>query len=188
MGALQQPLNLLLGLAFGGLIVTGVLPTIYLPAVVWQALPIGVAGGLIRRWHLYRLAGCRQISEMVGGTVAHLSLNYVKMVAAIAGLLPRPLRWRRTPKFARAGSGVGAFVATAPEAAMALGHLALIVVPLAYWQELGPHLAPLATVAIMLSALPFLWAPLMAYLSERALAKRAPRSVASPMSTVVEAP
>jgi cellulose synthase/poly-beta-1,6-N-acetylglucosamine synthase-like glycosyltransferase len=179
LGSLELPLALLLGLAFGSLIVTGVLPTIYLPAVVWMAMPLGMAGGLIRRWHLYRLAGCRRISEMVGGTLAHLSLNYVKMIAALAGLLPRPIRWRRTPKFATAGSGARAFVATTPEAAMALGHLALVALPVTYWQKLGPHLAPLATVGIVLSAIPFLCAPLMAYLSERALVRRAPRHLVS---------
>jgi hypothetical protein len=159
------------------------LPTLTLPHVFWVALGLGAVSSLAKLWQRYRLTGCPSPSGVLGAEVARISLDYVKMVAAIAPLSGRPIKWRRTPKFAASGSALQALLATRTEllCASVLGLLAFV--PHYYRGDLGGHLAPMATAACGLGCLAFLCAPVMAVFSEvrlHTLAKAAPVETPAP--------
>ena len=168
---LLAPVFALVGILIGALTVHGHLPRVVLPDAAWVALGLGVLAGLTRAWHRYRLSGCNRMRDMVGGLVAKRSLTFVAMAGALAGLSSRPLAWRRTPKFKATCSGLQPYVSTLPETVVGLGILALLTLPLFYRDEVGDHFALLGSLAALLAAFPFLCAPVMAYLSERDLAR-----------------
>ena len=152
---------------------TGILPQIVLPGVAWAVMASGMLGSLVLRWRRYRLSGCTRISDMMLGEVAQASLSFVQMTAAVAGLSSKPQAWRRTPKFAAAGSWRRALNATRPEALIGGAHLALIVILFAMAGEVGGHLTAVAALSLFLSGARFIAAPAMALLGERELARAA---------------
>ena len=179
-GLLLAPLFALVGILVGALTAHGHLPRIVLPDAAWIGLGLGILAGLVRVWHRYRLSGCRRIRDMIGGLIAKQSLIFVTMVGALAGLSNRPLAWRRTPKFKAKRSGLQPYVSTLPEAGIGLGLLVLLSLPLCYRDEIGDHFALLGGLVTLFAALPFLCAPVMAYLSERDLMRdRAPEPARS---------
>src|SRR5690606_8047999 len=106
-----------------------------------------------------------------------------KLTAAIAPLGGRPIKWRRTPKFAAKGSALRALASTRAELLCAVGAGALALVPLHYRAALGGHVAPMAVAACAASALAFLCAPLAAVFSAVGLpdlARTAPVDVPAP--------
>lgn len=163
------------GVAAAMLTAGGSLPRVLLPDVAWVALALFAVASLLNKWQRYRLSGCTRLADMAGGEIARMSLTWVTMVAGLAGLSGKPLGWRRTPKFRAKGSGFLALQATLPETAIGVAHLALLAVPLSLADALGTHFTLLAVIGTLLSALRFLAAPLMAYLSERRLAPSAGR-------------
>jgi glycosyltransferase involved in cell wall biosynthesis len=157
----------------GWMIAAGVLPRIDLPPAFWIAAGLGAVSGLGGVWQRYRLTGCSDPRAILGAEAARLSLAWVKMVAAIAPLAGRPLKWRRTPKFAADSCAVRALVSTAPELAVAATFAALVGVLLRVQDALGVHVLAVAVIACATTALAFLTAPLMAFLSEARLRKAA---------------
>ena len=147
------------------------LPIITLPVAAWVALAIAAVTSLIGTWHRYRLSGCTTAREMLWGEVARLSLSYVQMLGGIAGLSAKPLAWRRTPKFKAQSSGRQALIDTAPETAIALGHVALMAAAIALSDKIGWSLALMMVIGAAVSAFRFIAAPIMALLSEKALSQ-----------------
>lgn len=165
-------LGLALWALFCGLTASGELPKVVLPAVVWMAIPMAMATWLINQWTMYHLTGCSRLNDMLRSEIARMSLTYVKMVAGIAGASSKPLFWRRTSKFKAKSLGLQAFYSTFPEASIAALLLVLAIYNLFTPQLLGAHIAFLGFVFGVLAALPFLCAPLMAFMSERDLRLR----------------
>ncbi|MDO6415110.1 glycosyltransferase [Sphingomonas sp. BIUV-7] len=175
------PLVQLVGTGFGLVMMTvmtvlsatNVIPDVVLPGVAWGILAAGTTASVALKWRRYRLSGCERISDMLLGEVAQASLSFVQMTAAIAGLSSKPQPWRRTPKFAVAGSWQRAIDATKPEAILGSAHLALIAALFAISPSIGGHMTLLASVALLMSGARFLAAPAMALLGERELARQA---------------
>jgi len=153
------------------LIAAGVLPQVVLPPAFWTAAGLGLVGGLAGVWHRYSLTGCPDPRAIFGAEAARLSLAWVKMVAAVAPLTGRPLKWRRTPKFAADSCAARALVSTAPELTIVAVFAGLLTVLTRLQDALGAHVATVAMVACATTALAFLTAPLMAFLSEARLRK-----------------
>lgn len=149
----------------------GEIPPIDLSPIAWAAMAIGSVAALVRRWLRYRLSGCPSLMAMAQGELARLSLTYVQMVAGLAGLSRKPLAWRRTPKFAAEPSGWNALRTTAPEAGIALALLLFALAPLILHDRVGGDMALLLAAALASLAGKFAAAPVMAWLSERRLAR-----------------
>lgn len=152
-----------------GLTAAGRLPPVRLPPVFWIAAGTAAVSGLARLWQRYRLTGCASPLRILGAEIARISLDYVKLTAAVAPLGGRPIKWRRTPKFAAQGSALRALASTRAELLCAAGAGALALVPLHYRAALGGHVAPMAAAACAATALAFLCAPLMAVFGEARL-------------------
>src|SRR5690606_38657828 len=129
------------------LIAAGVLPQVVLPAAFWTAAGLGLVGGLAGVWHRYSLTGCPDPRAIFGAEAARLSLAWVKMVAAVAPLTGRPLKWRRTPKFAADSCAARALVSTAPELTIVAVFAGLLAVLTRLQDALGAHVATVAMVA-----------------------------------------
>lgn len=193
------PLWATAGLAGGGLglaaafwlTVTDRLPPIQLPLAFWIAAVLSTAAGLGKLFQQYRLTGTSSPLAILGAEAARLSLGLVKITAALAAVSGRPLRWRRTPKFAARSCVLRCVTSTAGEIAVAAGFAALLYFPVRYQADVGPHAALLAALGCVAGALAFLTAPVMAVASElrlRALqAAEAPdRPFAAPLASALE--
>ena len=159
-----------LGLGLGALIITAALgrfQPIDIPNVGWFLIVLGLATGLARTWHRYRLSGCRSVSEMLMGEVARQSLFYTILVAGVAGLSKKPLAWRRTPKFSVEGSDASPFDVAMPETIAGGATLFVALLVLMSGSVFGGELAFLMFLSLATLALRFLCAPLMAMLSIR---------------------
>jgi cellulose synthase/poly-beta-1,6-N-acetylglucosamine synthase-like glycosyltransferase len=170
---------LVTGLLYALLTARGDLPRMVLPTATWAAFLIALPASLVTTWQRYRISGCTRIRDMIGGEIARASLTWVSMVAGIAGLSPRPLGWRRTPKFAIEGSLSRALYATIPELVIGMAHLALLVVLFVMGDQVGGHFSLVASAGILLSSLRFFAAPAMAFLCERDLAAATSKQRAS---------
>lgn len=178
---LQRGLEPLLG-AFGtifgfGSAVVGVvmialgrLPTLDMPEPFWVAAWMALLGTLASTWFRYRLSECYSIRDMVLGEIARGSLTYIQMLGAIAGMSPRPLGWRRTPKFQGTAVGMRALKETLPETLIGLAHVALVIAALALRKSSHDDVGLLIALGTGASGIRFLCAPVMAWLSERRLA------------------
>lgn len=165
------------GLAGGFLIATGEMRPLVLPDAAWLALALGMAAGLIGTWQRYVLSGCVRPRDILMAELARLSLTYIQMAGGVAGLSPRPLAWRRTPKFQVETSGIRVVVDTLPEIAIGLAGLVLAAGAVLLLGELGPHFVLLAISGSLWSAARFFAAPAMALLGERGLASHAQTSL-----------
>lgn len=169
------PLKMLLGLVatltgLGVVIVatgSGATQPIDPPDIFWLVLTLGLATGVARTWHRYRLAGCETPRQMVMGEVARQSLFYTILVAGVAGLSSRPLAWRRTPKFAPASTGESPLDSAWPETMAGGLFLFLACIMLAARDIVGLEFAILAAISLASYAARFWCAPLMAALSIR---------------------
>jgi hypothetical protein len=141
-------------------------PKIAVPAVAWLLMALGLATGGVRTVHRYRLAGCHDWRDMVRGEIARASLDYVVLVAGVAGLSKRPLAWRRTPKFAVLAAERPFAVARA-EAVVGALCLALAIGLLVATPWLGGGLALLGALGFAAIALRFFCAPLMVVMGAR---------------------
>jgi len=146
--------------------VSGIAPQMNLPAAFWVAAGLGSGAGVARLWRQYSMSGCTSPLQILGAEAAKASLAYIRTVAVVAALTGRPLKWRRTPKFAASSSTARALYACAPEIALALAFAFLMQAPLHNVAALGGHAATLAILGCAASALTFLASPLMALLSE----------------------
>jgi hypothetical protein len=173
LASLQEALGFCAGLVALGAMVAltlgGRLPQLALPAAFWTAAGLGAAAGAARLWQQYRLAGCVAPHQIAGAEIARLSLGLVKATAAAAALTGRPLKWRRTPKFAASSSAARALFAAAAELAAGLAFALLAAGVLQLAPALGPHIALVAAVGLLAASLGFLTAPVMAWLCERRL-------------------
>jgi cellulose synthase/poly-beta-1,6-N-acetylglucosamine synthase-like glycosyltransferase len=167
---------LLLGLvgvaAFLTLTASGHFPRIVLPNFIWYLIPISVAASLITKWKWYRLAGCTRIGDMIGGEIARMSLTYVKMIAGVAGLSRKPIKWRRTPKFKAAPLAFRAFLSALPEACLGLAFMLTSMIIFASRDQFGLHVGILMTIGAFAGSMTFWSAAAMAILSEHDLATR----------------
>lgn len=171
----MSPLRTLatLAAALGGLAVLiatallGRFEPVDVPNVAWLLLIVGMGTGMARTWHRYRLTGSNRISDMVMGEVARQSLFYTVLVAGIAGLSPKPLAWRRTPKFSPAGSSTSPFEEAMPETIAGGALLFIALVILMSGSVFGGELAFMLFIGLATLAARFLCAPLMAMLSAR---------------------
>lgn len=157
----------------------GALPPVALPPEAWWVIVLGLLGNFIRRWQRYRLAGCTSLAEMAGGEIARMSLAWVQMIAAFAGLSRRPLAWRRTPKFAATSDGLVALNAALPETAFGTLLAVLSGFPFGLGIATGSDVLLLAAFGVLGVALRFLAAPLMAWLAMRRLAEARPAAALS---------
>jgi len=153
--------------------VLGWLPQISFPPVFWVCATAGVIGGLARTWQRYRLTGVTEPARILGAEIASLSLLLVKVTAALAPLSGRPMKWRRTPKFAAQSSVLRALTSTAPEVTVGLVLALLAYLPVHHHAELGGHVTLLALIGAIGGAVAFLSAPLMAFQSEARLRRQA---------------
>ena len=169
---LVEGLAFLIGLVGAGCLLgfslAGRIAPITLPPAFWVAAALTTATGLTRLLHQYRMTGCPAPHCIVGAQIAGMSLVWVRAVAVAAALTGRPLKWRRTPKFAASSSVGRALYAAAPEAALACAFLVLLQLPLRHAETLG-HAAPLAAAFCALTAMAFLAGPVMALLGEARL-------------------
>jgi hypothetical protein len=178
---LQRGLEPLLGafgtiFGFGSAIVgvvmiaLGRLPTLDMPEPFWVAAWVALLGTLASTWFRYRLSDCHSIRDMVLGEIARNSLAYIQMLGGIAGMSPRPLGWRRTPKFQGTAAGLRALKETLPETLIGLAHVALMIAALMLRKSAHDDVGLLIALGAAASGLRFLCAPFMAWLSERRLA------------------
>lgn len=170
------------GLLLAVLTAYGVLPRLVMPDIGWAVMVAGAATGLVRIWHRYRLTGTRRIRDMLSGELARMSLTYIAAVASFAGLSSKPLAWRRTPKFKPENAGLTALYKCIPETALGLMHLLPLWFIIDRWQEMGGHLAGIAMAFVLISALRFLAAPIMALSSEKHLCRAQPGYAGEPVS------
>ena len=68
LAVLGTPIGLLVGVVFAALVASGSLPRVVLPNAAWIAMAIATVGQLARTWHTYRLAGCRRVADIAGGS------------------------------------------------------------------------------------------------------------------------
>ncbi|MDF0488763.1 glycosyltransferase [Sphingomonas sp. H39-1-10] len=162
------------------LIALGEVPTLNLPTPFWVAAWLALVGTLASTWFRYRLSDCHSIRDMVLGEIARNSLTWIQMLGGIAGLSPRPLGWRRTPKFQGKAAGMRALKETLPETLIGLAHIVLIVAALALRKSDTDDVGLLVAMAAAASGIRFLCAPLMAWLSEKRLAALAEPAASAP--------
>ena len=165
LGGIVAGLLGLVVLALGG--ATGLVPALEVPAALWCLVPLGALTGGVRTVHRYGLAGCTDPRDMLRGEIARAALSHIVLVAGIAGLSKRPLAWRRTPKFAAAASGLGAFAAARAETVAAATCLALAVLLVAGAGLWGWDLALLGALGLGALGASFLCAPLLVTLANR---------------------
>lgn len=168
-GAVTQIMAVFTSIFLAVMTASGALPALVLPDIGWAVLLLGLASGLVRIWHRYRLTGTRRLRDMLGGELARLSLTYVAAVASFAGLSRKPLAWRRTPKFKAENAGLTALYKCLPETMVGLFHLVPAWFILVRWDGIGAHLGLVSLAMVLFSALRFFAAPVMAVLSEKHL-------------------
>ncbi|GGD69503.1 glycosyltransferase [Croceicoccus mobilis] len=179
----SAPLHTLSGLVLGLIGVTaiavavllGAMDPIQLAPITWPMIGLGLATGLVRNWHRYRLTGCHRIPDMIRGEIARASLTYIVLISGVAGLSNKPHAWRRTPKFGESGGFVSALSCTIPE--MVLGAITFAIAAFMLWSTpvLGTGFALLVGSVYGFLSLRFFAAPYMALL---ALAKPVPQGEA----------
>jgi hypothetical protein len=148
-------------IATGCAVARGAMAPLDIPDVAWLLLPVGLATWAVRTVHRYRLSGCTAPADMVRGEIARASLDYVVLLAGIAGLSKRPLAWRRTPKFAVQAGEETPFAVARGETLAGIACLVLAVTALLGRQVWGAELAFLACLGLTITALRFFCAPLM---------------------------
>lgn len=148
-------------IATGYAVARGAMAPLDIPDVAWLLLPVGLATWAVRTVHRYRLSGCTAPADMVRGEIARASLDYVVLLAGIAGLSKRPLAWRRTPKFAVQAGEEAPFAVARGETLAGIACLVLAVAALLGRQVWGAELAFLACLGLTITALRFFCAPLM---------------------------
>lgn len=152
------------------LTLTDRVPQLHLPPVFWMAMGVATAATALRLWQRYRLTGLTSPAGILGAEVARISLEYVKLTAAIAALTGRELKWRRTPKFAARGSALRAVSSTVPELTGAALLASAGFAALACLPDLGRHLAWMVSGGCFTGTAALLCAPVMAVFSEARLA------------------
>jgi hypothetical protein len=98
---------------------------------------------------------------MVRGEIARASLDYIVLLAGVAGLSKRPLAWRRTPKFAVRSADASPYVVARGETVAGIAYLMLATLVLCGARLWGPELALLAGLGLGTMAMRFLCAPVM---------------------------
>ena len=152
-------------LGFG---LAGRISPIALPPAFWIAAALAAGAGLTRLLHQYRMTGCPAPHCILGAQIAGMSLVWIRAVAVAAALTGRPLKWRRTPKFAASSSLGRTLYAAAPETALAFAFGVLLQWPLRRAEALGDAAVLVAAFCAM-TALAFLAGPVMAVLGEARL-------------------
>ncbi|MEJ5977350.1 glycosyltransferase family 2 protein [Novosphingobium sp. PS1R-30] len=142
-------------------------PRIAVPEVTWLLLVVGVATWIVRTVHRYRLSGCDDPRAMIRGEIARASLDYVVLLAGVAGLSKRPIAWRRTPKFAVQSAQESPFVIARGETVAGVICLAIALLALLAAGQLGGGFALLLGLSFATMALRFFCAPVMAALGNR---------------------
>ncbi len=169
------PLQTLAGLAMGiagmiGMMIAlaaGAMEPLEIPSIVPLLLLVGGATWWLRTVHRYRLAGCKDMEDMIRGEIARASLTYVVLLAGVAGLSKRPLAWRRTPKFADLEAESSPFASTRSETIAGGVCLLIGLALLMAGGLLGSGAALLSFVGFASLGVQFLCAPLMAAMAIR---------------------
>lgn len=172
--------------AMGYAVASDRMEAIDIPNVAWGLLLLGVLTSCVRTVHRYLLSGCTAPGDMVRGEIARASLDYIALLAGVAGLSRRPLAWRRTPKFAVSPGIETPFSMARGETIAATLCLALAGGALfgaALW---GRELAALTGLAFATLALRFFCAPLMIFICRSHGARAAAEQ--SGISVLPEAP
>ncbi len=144
------------------------------PSVVWMALAVTLPSLLAIRWLTYRLAGCACVGDMIRGTVATLSLTYIRLIGAFIGCSSKNgIAWRRTCKFHKPPDKFTALHGVRAESLLALCFFLLSAGFGVKASMAPPDLIFLSSMGLFGIGLVFLCAPVMALSAEyRPLDKR----------------
>jgi cellulose synthase/poly-beta-1,6-N-acetylglucosamine synthase-like glycosyltransferase len=175
-----QESNTLFGLVFLPIAWSTIFSIIYhqeiirVPLVVWVATAVTIPCSLAVRWLTYRLAGCFTLKDMMGATIASLSLIHVRLVGSLIGWFSsKPPQWRRTNKFKIFPNRLQALKAASTE--LLLGIILIILGCLLAVQAsyCPPDVLFLVTLGLFLTGIAYLAAPLMSLLAEHQLRRMA---------------
>lgn len=168
-------------IGMGAALAFGAMEPIAMPAVSWWLALVGIATFMVRTAHRYRLSGCDNSRDMVRGEIARASLNWVVLVAGVAGLSSRPLAWRRTPKFTLDEGEPSPFAATRAETTAGTVCLTLALLVLASMDLWGGGMALFVAGGFAVQAAGFFCAPLMSAMAMAHAAALRPASRPAPV-------
>lgn len=164
LGSIIAPL-VILQLISSGIIIP--IPKVLLP--VFLAVTTTQA---VFTWLEYRQVGA-SFKEMLWGSIAGMSLQHTKEVAAVAGFFSRkPLGWNRTNKFKALPMGLSALSATRWETVRGMVTIVIAIFCAFHLHLAEPGMASVGVIILFLSGLTYLTAPFMAILGERDLVRR----------------
>lgn len=111
--------------------------------------------------------------DMFWGSIANMSLQHTREVAALAGYFSRkPLRWNRTNKFKALPMGLSALSSTRWETARGVAMISIAVFCALHLDPLSPGLATVSALLLFVAGVTYLTAPFMAMLGERDLIRQ----------------
>lgn len=129
-----------------------------------------LGAGVVLKWLTYRVVLGATLRETIGAVLAKSALSYTVATASIAGVLNRPMLWRRTSKFASLPLGLGALNGVRAELALGAIGLSIGIGSICVEPAIGLHM--LIAVGVMAQGLCYLAAPALALLAERDLRQR----------------
>ena len=151
---------------------------IVIPPILWIATGVTLPAVLGIRWLSFRLAGCFTLKDMMGATIAALSLVHVRMVGVISVYLSsKLLKWHRTNKFKEGPNRWRALKTTQTECLLAVFCLVLSCSLALKASYTPPDLFFLVTLGLFTASLIYLTAPMMALLAEYQLQRQSCQSL-----------
>lgn len=150
---------------------------ITIPKVIWMILAATLPCLPVIRWLTYKLAGCTELSDMIAGTLAAISLIYIRLIGAFIGWFSKNgIPWRRTCKFPKHPDKFKALLTVRAESLLAVGFFLLAACFGLKAQLQPPDLVCLASAGLFATGLIFLCAPVMAVMAEYRPAGRSEKS------------
>ena len=141
--------------------------TIVVPTVLWIAAGAILPAALANVWLMYRLAGCRSVFDMVGATMAALSLVHIRWMGGIMAVFSwRPFKWRRTNKFKVLPNHLQALGSSKVELILALFFLTIGCLLAGRASYAPPDILFLAALGFFSTGAVYLTTPFMALLAE----------------------
>jgi hypothetical protein len=149
--------------------------SIQVPLAMWPVFPIAAIAALALKWHLFRRAVCCSFKDMLGASLASMSLDYIVRMASLLGVCTRNTPWRRTNKFRSLPLGLGTLSSALPELLLGLVTWVASVVVLVAFHPRG--LLHISVVGGMVQSAQFLAAPVVTVIAEHGIRLRSSRSV-----------
>ncbi len=140
-----------------------------MPFPLWAGSTAVLVSSTVLRWLVYRRSVGATVSQVIGGTFAFASLNYVIIVASLKALLGRAAKWERTNKFPAVQRRFGALRDTRGELAVAGTGVAISIV-IGIFGSSG--ITTMLALALAGQSLVFLASPLVALISDWELGQR----------------